>query len=379
MRITDNYISRLFNRNLNTNMEKLANLQEKIASGKNINRPSDDPVQTIRLLEINNRIAYNEQYNKNIGEGSSLLQFTQEAISNCLDVMDTVYDIALKGADVAVGADERASMAFQIDQQIQELIDISAQKYQDKYVFGGARTTDKPYQAYTTITNEAFTVNSGYDSIQLTHSDIRKSDLISVRDANGQELEIGKDYALDYEQGIITVKNKEAMTPGAYTISYQTYDVNFDVEKIEGVDANIRGINQYYYQEIDDGIKIAMNLPGSEVFEGDVDIFQTLIDLRESLSQNDQEAVNGSLKDVQTGIQQLTNANALAGAKLQRLDLTSDRLTNNKLTLQQQKSGIEDIDVAMAALQLQQFQNVYQAAAYACQTIFDSSLIRFLS
>lgn len=378
MRITNNFLNNTYLFNLNNTMEKLAGLQEKIASGKSINRPSDNPIQTIRLMEVSNRIAYNEQYEKNINEGITLLELTQSTLSDSLKVMDTLYDIALQGADSTLDKEERTSMAFQVDQQIQELIDLSGKKYQDKYIFGGTRTTDKPYQAYTTISNESFSVNSNYDPIQLSHKTIRKSDSIIVTDSSGKELQIGKDYSLDYEQGIVSIKNKNTVTPGSYTINYQSYQVNFDVEPIIGVDANAKGINQYFYQEIDEGIKIAMNIPGSDVYEGNVDIFQSLIDLRNNLTNNDQVAVNLSLKDVQTGIQQLLDISALAGAKLQRLNMTTDRLTKNKLTLQEQKSNIEDIDVAKAALELQQYQNVYQAAAYACQTIFDSTLINFL-
>ncbi len=379
MRITNNYLNNIYLTNLNGNMEKLAILQERVASGKIINRPSDNPVQTSRLLDLKGRVGYIEQFQKNIDEGKALLEFTQATLNDTLTVVKKSYEISLKGADSALDHEERESLSFQVDQLLQEMLDLSRKKYQDKYLFGGTWTTELPYRAYTNISDESIVPADLQQPVQLSHDDLRKTGEFSIHRVDGSELQIGKDYIVNYEKGQIQFLSDGSATAGTrYSVSFSTYKVNFDVEQIVGVDENSKGIDDRYYQEIDEGITVAMNLTGREVFNDQVDLFQSLIDLRNRLSANDQEGVNLMVKETQSGIRQIMDNNALAGSKILRLNMTADRLVNNKTSVESLRSSIEDIDVAKAALDLQQLQNVYQAASYASRAIFESTLVNFL-
>ena len=62
MRITNGMLITNMMRNYNKNMKDLAKLQEHLASGKKILRPSDDPVAISRSLKLKADLAYNKQY-----------------------------------------------------------------------------------------------------------------------------------------------------------------------------------------------------------------------------------------------------------------------------------------------------------------------------
>jgi len=378
MRITDNYIYNLYISNLNDNMGKIASIQEKNTTGKKINRPSDNPINTARVLELDDRLMRNEQFQNNISEAKAFLNFTQSALQDAQKLMKKAYELALRGADATLDSDERQSLAIQVDQILQELIDVSRKKYQDKYVFGGTRTLEQPFHAYTNVDNEEIVYDGTNKRIALSHSDIRKKGYLKLYDINGKLMDLGKDYDVDYENGIIKILDGSNMTKGKYVISYQSYDVNFDSEKIVGVDENEKGIRDLFYQEIDNGIVIAINISGYEAFEKDINIFDTLINLRKALENNEQDKVNALISPVKKGIQQIMDNAALAGTRIQRLNLTADRLVNNKLSIQELKSDIQDIDLAKSAMELQKMRNIYQAAIYSGRLIFESTLVNFL-
>ena len=72
MRITPGMTSDNALYNLQKGRTLLNRLQEQISSGSVINRPSDDPITSRQLLDIENKIDNGEQYLSNITEGKSL-------------------------------------------------------------------------------------------------------------------------------------------------------------------------------------------------------------------------------------------------------------------------------------------------------------------
>ena len=52
---------------------QLKSLNEKISSGKRINRPSDDPIGITQVLGLNNMLSKISQYQKNIQFGESFI------------------------------------------------------------------------------------------------------------------------------------------------------------------------------------------------------------------------------------------------------------------------------------------------------------------
>ena len=70
-RITQSMLSTTVLADLQTITDKLANTQNKLSSGKEIQKPSDDPFATARALQFRAELASNKQYQSNVGEASS--------------------------------------------------------------------------------------------------------------------------------------------------------------------------------------------------------------------------------------------------------------------------------------------------------------------
>lgn len=80
MRITNKVMQNNSLRNVNNNKVLQDKLNTQIATGKKVDKPSDDPVVAIRSLRLRSDVSQIDQYlNKNIEDASSWLQLTESS------------------------------------------------------------------------------------------------------------------------------------------------------------------------------------------------------------------------------------------------------------------------------------------------------------
>jgi flagellar hook-associated protein 3 FlgL len=144
MRVTESTIASNFLFNVNRSRERIIQLQSQLASGKRVLKASDDPEAADTILRLNASIARNEQFDKNVSNGIAMVETTEGALNNVSDRLLEVKDILVrvKGAS---DADSLKAYSEQLDLILSDLVDLANTKFDDKYVFGGTRTTQQPF------------------------------------------------------------------------------------------------------------------------------------------------------------------------------------------------------------------------------------------
>jgi flagellar hook-associated protein 3 FlgL len=120
-------------------------LQNQLSTGREINKPSDDPFKTARSMELTTNISANDRYASNIDEGIGWLETTDETLGQIGDALTTIYEKTVEGGNGAYGEDERNALKDNIDQLRQQIIQIGNSVYDGRYIFGGDKTTDSPF------------------------------------------------------------------------------------------------------------------------------------------------------------------------------------------------------------------------------------------
>ena len=143
MRITNGMLITNMMRNYNKNMKDLAKLQEHLASGKKILRPSDDPVAKSRSLKLKADLAYNKQYVSNTDNALSWLESTELALKDLGDVLQRVREMAVKAGSGSLSLEDRAAIADEIQQLQNHVVQLGNATYADRYIFAGYKT-DQP-------------------------------------------------------------------------------------------------------------------------------------------------------------------------------------------------------------------------------------------
>ena len=145
MRITNLMTSRSVLSDLNDVSTRLSETQERLSSGKQITKPSDDPYGTSRALTFRGDIAGTQQYQRNIGEAVAWSNVTDSALSTINDAVQRSRELTVQGATDSAGQAARNAAAEEIDQLIESVKEAANASYGGRYVFAGTATTTKPY------------------------------------------------------------------------------------------------------------------------------------------------------------------------------------------------------------------------------------------
>jgi flagellar hook-associated protein 3 FlgL len=143
MRVTNGMLISNMMRNYNKNMRNLAKLQEQLATGKRILRPSDDPVATSKSLKLRSDLAYNQQYVSNADNAISWLESTELALKDLGDVLQRVRELAVKAGNGSLSLEDRTAIADEIQQLQKHVVQVGNATYSGRYIFAGYKT-DQP-------------------------------------------------------------------------------------------------------------------------------------------------------------------------------------------------------------------------------------------
>lgn len=107
-------------------------------------------------------------------------------------------------------------------------------------------------------------------------------------------------------------------------------------------------------------------------------IFNSLIDLKQYLSDNDRDGIERTIGRLEQNFDLMTSRIVDAGMKYSRLEIRQTITTEVGLTLTERKSMIEDADIIESIMNLKNIETAYQAALNSTSKILNLSLVDYL-
>ena len=166
MRVTQSMLSGNMLRNLNNSYGKMSKLQDQLASGSKITRPSDDPVIAVKGMGYRRDLGKVEQYTRNMNEVNSWLDTSNEALDQVSSVLIRVKELIVQAANDTNTADDRLKINTEIEQIRLQLQDIANTEVAGSHIFSGTKT-DSPLFSNGKI-NKAPIVNSEEVKIEIS-------------------------------------------------------------------------------------------------------------------------------------------------------------------------------------------------------------------
>jgi flagellar hook-associated protein 3 FlgL len=145
MRLSNQMMQRNTLHELNSVANRLRETQLKMASGKEINRPSDDPFGTTRSLTGRRDVEELGQLNRNVDDALAWQGVTDVALARVTDVVQRARELLVQGASDSNGPKEREAIAKEIDQLAETAKTEANGAYGGRYIFSGTETNTKPY------------------------------------------------------------------------------------------------------------------------------------------------------------------------------------------------------------------------------------------
>lgn len=144
MRVSDQMRVRLAFRGLGRPRDKLGDVQEQITSGRVVNRPSDDPSATARILDLREALADIGQYENNSAKGRTLLGAAEGAMATGESIMARMGELAVQMSNSTISEADRESAAVEVAGAKEHMVDLMNSQVGDIFIFGGYLTQFDP-------------------------------------------------------------------------------------------------------------------------------------------------------------------------------------------------------------------------------------------
>jgi flagellar hook-associated protein 3 FlgL len=155
MRVTHNSIAANVLANLQGNISRLGETQQRLSSGKQINKPSDSPAATVSVMALRSEQAANKQYARNADDGLGWLSSADSALQASSQQVTRARSLVLQGMSTGTqGLEARQSLAQEIRQISESLRDAANTSYLDRPIFGGTTNEVMAYPGGTTFNGD---------------------------------------------------------------------------------------------------------------------------------------------------------------------------------------------------------------------------------
>lgn len=118
--------------------------QDQLATGKKINRPSDDPVVAIKGMFYRTNLTEVEQYKRNLNEGYQWMEGSEQGIEHATQVTQRIRELLVQGNNGSNSPEDLKAIAVEIGQLKEDLAGVANTQVAGRYIFNGTKTDSKP-------------------------------------------------------------------------------------------------------------------------------------------------------------------------------------------------------------------------------------------
>ena len=145
-RVSNSFIQQRLLSQVQYNQTELYRLQTQLSTGRRFEAPSEDPVASMRIIDIQRLIERKEQVYSNVETNETYLNATDVALSDISSMIADVRGVAIGVLGTTATDVERQAAAQQVDQMIEQLMDTGNQQFRGRYLFAGSATQVRPFE-----------------------------------------------------------------------------------------------------------------------------------------------------------------------------------------------------------------------------------------
>jgi flagellar hook-associated protein 3 FlgL len=402
-------------RNIQRHQGELAELQAKVAAGRRVLKPSDDPISAAGATVVRQAKGVNAQYQTNAVNAQSALAQEEDALSQATRVLQDVKTLTVQAGNAGLSNSDRATIATSLKGLYAELLGVANRTDSNgQYLFSGLQGGTQPFNESAPGV-VAYAGDEGTRLMQvgpqrrIAVGDNGAEIFQRIREGNGTFVAtVAAGNTGSAVAGVGSVTNPQAWAnpanSGDYTIRFDvsaagatTYDIVDNAiappqSMLTGAAAAAAGPYGRVYQP---GTAISLKSQGAEpAFDAGVqltvsgspadgdaiqlrqsgtqDIFASLNDLIKTLEAGTstapsskatyQNGLNEALNNVDRGLDQVLTARSSIGSRLQELESLETTTEDMAVHYDEELSRLQDLDYAQALTDLQRRQFNLEAA-----------------
>lgn len=149
LRITQGSLYEMARGNISRSLLRYTSLQDAVSTGRRVNRPSDDPAATLRIIPLNNDLRNLGQLSNNIALARETLNTGASALEDGSSLMQRLRELTMQAANGTISEDDRISIGAEVEQLLNQMVSIANSKRGDQYMFGGTASDEQPFDLVT--------------------------------------------------------------------------------------------------------------------------------------------------------------------------------------------------------------------------------------
>lgn len=375
----------------------ISDTQEQLSTGKSFQTAAGNPTGMAQVNQFNMELSASQQFVTNGNLASGNLKLENQALTDATNLLQSARDLAVEANNASLSATQRQDIATQLNQQLQQLMDISNRTDGNgNYLFGGYASSTQPFTQ-----NGGSVSYGGADQVsqvqisenqRISAGDTGSSVFMNLPAGNGTfTTAAGAANTGTASIGPGTVTNPSQWVPDTYTITF-TDATDYKVTNSSGAtvttgtyDATSGGTVSF------NGIQATLsgNPATGDTFTiapaGKSSAFATLSSLVTTLSSTSLNSgqmatqINQSLEQIDAALNNFGNVQASVGGRLNAVTASQSTAQSRQTDLQTSISSIQDTDYAKATTQLSSEEVALQAAEESYASLSKLSLFNYVS
>ncbi|MGD6804725.1 flagellar hook-associated protein FlgL [Rossellomorea aquimaris] len=146
MRVTQSMLTGNSMRNLSSSYDRMGKLQDQLATGKKITKPSDDPVVAMKGMFYRSNLTGIEQYKRNLSELYLWMENSESGIDQANQGLQRVRELTIQGKSGTLSPEDQKAVATEIEQIKQDLVNTADTQVAGRYIFHGTDVSKSPIE-----------------------------------------------------------------------------------------------------------------------------------------------------------------------------------------------------------------------------------------
>jgi flagellar hook-associated protein 3 FlgL len=402
---------------LNRHKAAIDKVENSIATGKKIQKPSDDPIGSANQNILSSRLNELMQYDRNIGDAKDKMNLIDSQLSRVTDILQRVRELTVQAANGTNSQFELSEpIAREIEQHLLAIVDIANVKDSTgRNLFGGSVIERNAF--VPVFSNNV--VDGGLDNGRALSGVVYQGDILSQKREieRGEQMDVtvpgnrifwgtNMTIAANFDATRFVAQGSQTFAIDGIKIDVSAGDtLNDIVKKINNSPADVKASigaqndlvlttespHQIWLEDVnggtilqDLGIIDGNNpIPGNNFHPGAIvtgmSMFDVVIQLREDLIRGDQAMIGGrDLESIDMAIDNLLRHQSETGARVNRIEIHEKRIASAKLYTEDLLAKNESVDMVESIVQLKWLESVNGYALKTGANLIKPTLMDFL-
>ena len=389
VRITSGTTNRTYLKNLNGSQYAMNQAMERVESGRDFQKVSENVQQGTRAISVRSRLYRNEQMTDNVNTSMEQLNMAETCLKEMNDICSNVQSEMFKCLNTpTLEAGKDAFLSF-LDGAKDEIQRLANTKYNNKYVMGGVGVESNPFKpnengymnySWGTGASDGIKMGEMYSADQIIEkindgtitsksSAMVRAEVENYYDSNGNTLKYTGDSYIDVGLDMNVAANGKVAQKTAFRVT------------VDGGNVLGYGKTEVSYDEIR-GIQAQAGAVGSGSGNTEIvsnNIYDMMTDMQDAIRNSDVDKLSAIMVNFKKKTEDIISAESEIGVRTKFLETNLDRLEAENTSLKKMQKDIEGVDDATEITNFLGYQNAWNLVLQFGKNIVPKSLMDYVN